>query len=52
MIVVDLNPKQAQAWLKLGIIYMRFFSEYYRARDCFNKAIEQGTNSIVIPFSV
>ncbi|KAI8610448.1 hypothetical protein BC830DRAFT_742726 [Chytriomyces sp. MP71] len=30
----------AAAWLNLGIIYMRFFNEHYRALDCFDKSIQ------------
>ncbi|KAJ3327686.1 cytochrome c oxidase subunit 1 [Blyttiomyces sp. JEL0837] len=39
MTVVDLDPNKAMAWLNLGVIYMRFFNEYYKALHCFDKAI-------------
>ncbi|KAI9332143.1 hypothetical protein DFJ73DRAFT_64411 [Zopfochytrium polystomum] len=38
--VVELDPRKSSAWLRLGIIFMRFFNEYYRALECFDKAIE------------
>ncbi|KAJ3416949.1 cytochrome c oxidase subunit 1 [Chytridiales sp. JEL 0842] len=38
--VVELDHTKSVAWLNLGIIYMRFFSEYYKALDCLNKAIQ------------
>ncbi|KAJ1556100.1 cytochrome c oxidase subunit 1, partial [Cladochytrium tenue] len=44
--VVELDPRMASAWLKLGIIFMRFFNEYYRALECFDKAIEYDPNQI------
>ncbi|KAJ3259016.1 cytochrome c oxidase subunit 1 [Chytriomyces hyalinus] len=38
--VVELDPTKASAWLNMGIIYMRFFNEHYRALDCFDKSIQ------------
>ncbi|ORY43266.1 hypothetical protein BCR33DRAFT_738575 [Rhizoclosmatium globosum] len=37
--VVELDQTKATAWLNLGILYMRFFNDYFRALDCFDKAI-------------
>ncbi|KAI8832186.1 hypothetical protein BC829DRAFT_422863 [Chytridium lagenaria] len=38
--VVDLEPSKSIAWLNLGIIFMRYFNEFYKALECFNKAIQ------------
>ncbi|KAI9337807.1 hypothetical protein BDR26DRAFT_803961 [Obelidium mucronatum] len=37
--VVELDSSKALAWLNLGILYMRFFNDYFKALDCFDKAI-------------
>ncbi|KAJ3123091.1 cytochrome c oxidase subunit 1 [Physocladia obscura] len=37
--VVELEPTKALAWQNLGILYMRFFDDYHRALDCFDKSI-------------
>ncbi|KAI9092398.1 hypothetical protein DFS34DRAFT_633351 [Phlyctochytrium arcticum] len=37
--VLDLDPSKAQAYLKLGIIYMRFLNDYHEALRCFNKCV-------------
>ncbi|KAJ3212811.1 cytochrome c oxidase subunit 1 [Dinochytrium kinnereticum] len=38
--VVELEPSKSVAWLNLGIIFMRYFNEFYKALECFNKAIQ------------
>ncbi|KAJ3009221.1 UNVERIFIED_CONTAM: cytochrome c oxidase subunit 1, partial [Siphonaria sp. JEL0065] len=39
--VVELDSTKALAWLNLGILYMRFFNDYFKALDCFDKSILQ-----------
>ncbi|TPX58913.1 hypothetical protein SpCBS45565_g07874 [Spizellomyces sp. 'palustris'] len=37
--VLDLDPSKSQAYLKLGILYMRYMEDFLEALRCFNKCV-------------
>ncbi|KNC98500.1 uncharacterized protein SPPG_06197, partial [Spizellomyces punctatus DAOM BR117] len=37
--VLDLDPSKSQAYLKLGILYMRYMDDFLEALRCFNKCV-------------
>ncbi|KAI8804058.1 hypothetical protein BJ742DRAFT_826275 [Cladochytrium replicatum] len=40
MTVIELDPLHWPSYLNLGVLYMKFLSEYRKALDCFNKAVQ------------